>query len=75
MTLIGACRDTLRVLRAEPGTQPEELKSVLDEIEIPSGKLDEVWHDGWRARFVRTINLAGSPLHGLLDCFVVNVFR
>jgi hypothetical protein len=26
-------------------------------------------------RFVRTLNLAGAPLHGLLDCFVVNVFR
>ena len=25
--------------------------------------------------FVRTLNLAGAPLHGLLDCFVVNVFR
>ena len=25
--------------------------------------------------FVRTLNLAGAPLHGLLDCFVVNVLR
>ena len=25
--------------------------------------------------FVRTLNLAGAPLHGLLDCFIVNVFR
>ena len=25
--------------------------------------------------FVRTLNLAGAPLHGLLDCFVINVFR
>jgi hypothetical protein len=48
MTIIGACRDTLRVLRAEPGAQPEELKPVLDEVEILSGEPDEVWHDGWR---------------------------
>ena len=25
--------------------------------------------------FVRTLNLAGAPLYGLLDCFVVTVFR
>ena len=24
--------------------------------------------------FVRTLNLTGAPLYGLLDCFVVNVF-
>ena len=133
MTLIGACRDTLRVLRAEPGAKPEELKPALDEVEILSGKLDGVWHDGWRGYapfvydneqtvvhseefvtdegvhinqveclwslvnpwlrkfrglskpgleqsvrtygFVRTLNLTGAPLHGLVDCFVVNVFR
>jgi hypothetical protein len=133
MTIIGACRDTLRVLQAEPGAQPEELKPALDEVEILSGELDEVWHDGWRGYapfvyvneqtvvhseefvtddgvyinqveclwslvnpwlrkfrglskpgleqsvrtygFVRTLNLTGGPLHGLLDCFVVNVFR
>jgi len=133
MTLIGACRDVLRVIRAEPGAQPEELKPALDEVEILSGELDELWHDGWRGYaplvydneqtvvhteefvtddgvhinqveclwslvnpwlqkfrglskpgleqsvrtygFVRTLNLAGAPLHGLLDCFIVNVFR
>mgnify|MGYP000321381269 FL=1 len=133
MTIIGACRDTLRVLRAERGANPEELKPALDEVEILSEKLEEVWHDGWRGYapfvyeneqtvvhseefvtddgihinqveclwsllnpwlakfrglskpgleqsvrtygFVRTLNLAGAPLHGLLDCFVVNVFR
>ena len=48
MTIIGACRDTLCVIRAEPGAQPEELKPALDEGEILSEKLDEVWHDGWR---------------------------
>jgi len=25
--------------------------------------------------FVRTLNLAGALLHGLLDCFILNVFR
>jgi hypothetical protein len=133
MTLIGACRDVLRVIRAEPGAQPEELKPALDEVEIPSGKLNEIWHDGWRRfaplvydneqtvvhteefvtddgvhinqverlwslgnpwlrkfrglskpgleqsvrtyGFVGSLNLAGAPLHGLLDCFIVNVFR
>jgi hypothetical protein len=25
--------------------------------------------------FVRTLNLAGAPVYGLIDCFVVNVFR
>ena len=48
MTLIGACRDVLRVIRPERGVQPEELKPALDEVEILSRKLDEVWHDGWR---------------------------
>jgi len=43
MTLIGACRDALRVIRTEPGAQPEELKPALDEVEILSGKLEEVW--------------------------------
>jgi len=47
MTLVSACRDTVCVIRAECGAQPEELKPGLDEIEILSGKLDEVWHDGW----------------------------
>ena len=42
MTLIGACRDVLRVIRAEPGAQPEELKPALDEVEILSGELDEL---------------------------------
>ena len=133
MTISGAYRDTLRVIRAERGARPEELKPALDEVEILSEKLDEVWHDGWGEyapfvyeteqtvvhseefvtddgvhinqverlwslldpwlakfrglskpgleqsvrtyRFVRTLDLAGAPLHGLLDCFVVNVFR
>ena len=133
MTLVGACRDTPRVIRAERGAQPEEPKQTLDEVEILSGKIDELWHDGWRGYaplvyeterivphfemlvtedgvhvnqlerlwspvtpwlrkfrglskpgleqavrtygFVRSLTLAGAPLHGLLDCFVVNVFR
>lgn len=48
MTIIGASRDALRVIRAERGAQPEELKPALDEVEILSEKLDEVWHDRWR---------------------------
>ncbi len=133
MTLVGACRDTLRVIRAERGAKPEELRRTLDEVEILSGKITELWHDGWRGYaplvydnekvvphseefvtdegvhinqveclwslvnlwlqkfrglskpgleqsvrtygFVRTLNLAGVPLSGLIDCFAVNVFR
>jgi hypothetical protein len=48
MTLIGGYRDVFRVIRVEPGTQPDKLKPALDEVEILSGKFDEVWHDGWR---------------------------
>ena len=120
------------MIRAEHGAKPGELKPALDEVEILSGSLDDVWHDGWRGYapldyenehtvvhsdgfvtddgvhvnqveclwslltpwlekfrglskpgseqsvrtygFVRTLNLAGAPLHGLLDCFVVDVF-
>jgi transposase-like protein len=38
MTLVGACRDTLWVIRAERGAQPEELKRTLEEVEILSEK-------------------------------------
>jgi len=48
MTLVGACRDTLRVIRAERGAKPDELRETLNEVEILSGKIDELWHDGWR---------------------------
>ncbi len=48
MTLIGACRDALCVIRIEPDAQLEELEPALDEVEILSGKLKQVWHDGWR---------------------------
>jgi len=133
MTLVGACRDTLRVLRAEHGAAPDELRQTLDEVEILSGKIEELWHDGWHGYvplvyenekvvphseefvtddgvhvnqveclwslvdpwlqkfrglskpgleqsvrtygFVRTLNLAGVPLGGLIDCFAVNVFH
>jgi hypothetical protein len=47
MTLVGACRDTLRVIRAESGVKPDELRQTLDKVEILSGKIDELWHDGW----------------------------
>ncbi len=133
MTLFGDCRDTLRVIRAERDAKPNELRQTLDEEEILSGKIDELWYDGWHgyaplvydnekivphsdefatgegvhvnqveclwslvnpwlqkllglskpgleqsARtygFVRTLNLAGVPLTGLIGCFGVNVFR
>jgi hypothetical protein len=42
MTLIGACRDALRVTRPEPGAQPEELEPALDEVEILPGELEQV---------------------------------
>ncbi len=48
MTLVGACRDVLRVVRAEDGTEADELKPAIDEIEVLSGELEEVWHDEWR---------------------------
>jgi len=48
MELVGACRDTLRVVRAERGAKPDEVREALDEVEILSGKIDELWYDGWR---------------------------
>lgn len=48
MTLIGACRHVLRVIRPERGAQPEKLKPALDGVEILSRNLDKVWHAGWR---------------------------
>jgi hypothetical protein len=132
MTLVEACRDTLRVIRAERGANPDELRQTLDEGEMLSGKIDELWHEGWRGYapfvydtekvvlhseefvtdegvhvnqveclwsvvnpwlqkfrglskpglgqsvrtygFVRTLNLAGVPLSGLIDCFTLNMF-
>ena len=133
LTLVAACRDVLRVIRAEHGSKAEDLRSALDETEILSGRIDELWHDEWRIPaplvyenertvvhteeyvtedgvhtnqveclwslvqpwlekfrglskpgleqsvrtygFVRTLNLVGAPLHGLVDCFALNVFH
>ena len=133
LTLVAACRDVLRVIRAEHGSKAEDLRSALDETEILSGRIDELWHDEWRGYaplvyenertvvhteeyvtehgvhtnqveclwslvqpwlekfrglskpgleqsvrtygFVRTLNLVGAPLHGLVDCFALNVFH
>lgn len=47
MTLIGACRDVLRVIRAEPEAQPEEFRPAAGEVEILLINLGEVWHDVW----------------------------
>ena len=61
MTLVGACRDTLRVIRAERGEKPDELRQTLDEVEILSGKIDELWHDGWRGEWsAPRLNIAAS---------------
>jgi hypothetical protein len=46
MTLVGGSRDTLRVIRAEQGAKPDELRQTLDKVEILSGKIKELWHDG-----------------------------
>ena len=47
MIPVGACQDTLRVLRAEHGAAPDELRQTPDEVEILSGRIEELWHDGW----------------------------
>ena len=70
MTLIGACRDVLRVIRAEPGAQPEELRPAADEIEILSRKLDEVWHDGWRGYAPLVFETEQTVVHS--EGFVTN---
>ena len=41
-------RDMLRVIRAEHESKAEDLKPALDETEILSEKIDELWHDEWR---------------------------
>ena len=45
LTLVGAYRDTPR---AERGAKSDELRQTLDEVEILSGKIGELYHDGWR---------------------------
>ena len=32
----------------ERGAKPVELRQTFNEGEILSGKIDELWHDGWR---------------------------
>ena len=48
VALVAACRDVLRVIRAEHGSKAEDLRSALDETAILSGRIDELWHDEWR---------------------------
>jgi hypothetical protein len=48
LTLVAASRDVLRVVRAEHGSKAEDLRPALDETEILSGKIDELWRDEWR---------------------------
>jgi len=130
-----ACWSVSRHASRDPcGTlcEPDELRRTLDEVEILSGKIDELWHDGWRGYvplvydkekvvphseefvtdegvhvnqveclwslvnpwlqkfqglskpgleqsvrtygFGRTLNLAGVPLSGLIDCFAGTCF-
>jgi hypothetical protein len=133
LTLVAACRDVLRVVSAEEGTDyDEDLAPVIEEAGDLSQPLGEVWTDGlpayqgmeydhrtvihderyvspegvhtnqveclwslvqpWLAKFrglskqgleqaartygfLRSLNLTGAPIHGLVDCIAVDVFR
>ena len=133
LTLVAACRDVLRVVSAEEGTDyDEELGTVIEEVDDLSQPLGEVWTDElpayqamehnhrtvlhdeeyvsedgvhtnqaeclwsllqpWLAKFrglskqgleqaartygfLRSLNLTEAPIHGLIDCVAVNVFR
>ena len=133
MTLVAACRDVLRIVSAEEGTDyDEELSPVIEEVDDLSQPLGEVWTDElpayqamdhdhqtvlhneeyvsedgvhtnqaeclwsllqpWLAKFrglskqgleqaartygfLRSLNLTGSSIHGLIGCVAVNVFR
>lgn len=67
-TLVAACRDVFRVIRAEPGSGAGELKPAIDEIEILSGELEVVWHDGWRRmRHSSTITRDGCSHRRIRD--------
>ena len=47
MTIVGACRDVLRVVSAEEGTAYDEnLGPVIEEADDLSQPLGEVWTDG-----------------------------
>jgi len=133
MVLVAACRDVLRVVSAQEGTDYEEdLAPVIEEADDLSQPLGEVRTDGlpayqgmdhdhrtvihddgyvseegvhtnqaeclwsllqpWLAKFrglskqgleqaartygfLRSLNLAGAPIHGLIDSIAVTVFR
>ena len=133
LTLVAACRDVLRVVSAEEGTNyDDELGPVIEEVDDLSQRLGEVWTDElpayqamehehrtvlhdeeyvseegvhtnqaeclwsllqpWLAKFrglakhgleqaartygfLRSLNLTGAPIHGLIDCVAVNAFR
>ena len=47
LTLVAAGRDVLRVIRAEHGSKAKDLRPALDETEMLSGKIEELWHDEW----------------------------
>ena len=133
MTLVAACRDVLRVVSPQEGSDYEDdLAPVIEDADDLSQPLGEVWTDGlpayqgmecdhryvihdegyvsadgvhtnqaeclwsllqpWLAKFrglskpgleqaartygfLRSLNLAGAPIHGLVDCIAVNVLR
>ena len=133
MTLVGVCRDVLRVISAQEGSDyDEDFGPVIEEADDLSQPLGEVWTDGlpayrgmehdhryvihddgyvsdegvhtnqaeclwsllqpWLAKFrglskpgleqaartygfLRSLNLTGAPIHSLIDCVAVNVFR
>ena len=133
MTIVGACRDVLRVVSAEEGTAYDEnLGPVIQEVDDLSQPLGEVWTDDlpayqamdhnhrtvvhddeyvsaegvhtnqveclwsllqpWLEKFrglskrgleqaartygfLRSLNLANAPIHGLIDCISLDVFR
>jgi hypothetical protein len=85
MTIVGACRDALRVLRAKRGAQPVALEPALDEIVVLTDKLDDIWeistgsqNQGWSSPSEPTGSSGHSPLlehrFGRVECFVVTVF-
>ena len=47
LTLVEASRDVPRLIHAEHGSKAQDLRLTPDEMEILSGKIDELWHDEW----------------------------
>jgi hypothetical protein len=92
MTLIAACRDVLRVVSAEEGTDYDE--EYVSGDGVHTNQAECLWSllQPWLAKFrglskqgleqaartygfLRSLNLTRAPIHGLVDCIAVNVFR